>query len=160
MRRKGSARFVRYRLVKPLKRSKDDPANSWSYGTSLSRRNKVMMLALVAMTTQPSNPQENIDVLVRRVRFIWLGLLVSYAAFYVVTLFNPRPEDLEPNNTLFLIFVAVGLQLRSARSSSSKDFKSSRRRTEGRTGPTGICCGVGDNRGGGNVGSIRLFPDG
>lgn len=61
------------------------------------------------MSTQPTSPQENIDLSVRRVRFIWLGLLVSYAAFYLVTLLNPRPEDLEPNNTLFLIFVAVGL---------------------------------------------------
>ena len=42
-------------------------------------------------------------------RVLWLGSLFSYVAFYVVTLFNPRPEDLEPNNTLFLVFVVIGL---------------------------------------------------
>ena len=61
------------------------------------------------MTTQPSNPQENVELLIRKIRVLWLGGLASLVPLYILTLLNPRPEDLEPNNTLFLVFVAIGL---------------------------------------------------
>jgi hypothetical protein len=61
------------------------------------------------MNTQPSNPQEKLEFTIRRMRLIWLSLLVSFAAFYLVTLLNERPEDAEPNNTLFLVFIVIAL---------------------------------------------------
>ena len=61
------------------------------------------------MDTQSSNPQHKLEFTIRRMRLIWLSLLVSFAAFYLVTLLNERPEDAEPNNTLFLIFIVIAL---------------------------------------------------
>lgn len=61
------------------------------------------------MTTPPNNSPEAVELQLRTTRVLWLGSLFSYVAFYIVTIFNPRPEDLEPNNTLFLVFVAIAL---------------------------------------------------
>ena len=61
------------------------------------------------MTTQPNNPQESLELLINKMRIIWLGGLGSLVGFVVLTFFNPRSEDAEPNDTLFFILVAVGL---------------------------------------------------
>lgn len=61
------------------------------------------------MNTQASDPQNNVELTLRKLRVLWLGGLVSLFAFFVLTLFAERPADLEPNNTLFLVFVAIAL---------------------------------------------------
>ena len=62
------------------------------------------------MTTQPDNPQENVELLIRKMRLLWLGSLVSLAVFCGFIYFMAPPRgDAEPNDTLFLVFVAVGL---------------------------------------------------
>jgi cellobiose-specific phosphotransferase system component IIC len=61
------------------------------------------------MTTQPHNPQENVELLINKMRVLWLGGLGSLLGFIVLTFFTPRSENAEPNDTLFLILVVVGL---------------------------------------------------
>ena len=62
------------------------------------------------MDTQSHNPQENVDLTLRKLRVLWLGTLSSLVVgFYIFTTVMERPADLEPNDTLFLILVAVAL---------------------------------------------------
>jgi hypothetical protein len=61
------------------------------------------------MTTQPNNPQENVELLINKIRILWLGGLGSLVGFIVLTFFTPRSENAEPNNTLFFILAAAGL---------------------------------------------------
>lgn len=61
------------------------------------------------MNTQTTDPQNNVEVTLRKLRVLWAGGLASLFGFYVLTMFAERPEDLEPNNTLFLVFVAIAL---------------------------------------------------
>jgi hypothetical protein len=58
------------------------------------------------MTTSPNN---NVELLINKMRILWLGGLGSLVGFLVLTFFTARPEDAEPNNTLFLILLAAGL---------------------------------------------------
>ena len=56
-----------------------------------------------------SHMQENVDVRIRTMRTIWIAMLMSIAFYYVFTFVVKRPEAVEPNSTLFLVLVAVGL---------------------------------------------------
>ena len=42
-------------------------------------------------------------------RTLWIAMFMSIGFYYAFTFFVSRPEDVEPNNTLFLVLVAVGL---------------------------------------------------
>jgi hypothetical protein len=42
-------------------------------------------------------------------RMIWIAMLMSIAFYYAYTFFVKRPENVEPNSTLFLVLVAIGL---------------------------------------------------
>jgi hypothetical protein len=61
------------------------------------------------MDNQANNPPEDVELTLRKLRFLWLATLGSLAGFYVLTLSTARPENLEPNDTLFLILVAGAL---------------------------------------------------
>ena len=74
------------------------------------------------MKTQPSNPQENLELTVRKLRLLWLGGLWSIVMFFVLTLFTDRPEDEDPNNTLFFILLGVGLTTTLASFLVKKNF--------------------------------------
>jgi hypothetical protein len=61
------------------------------------------------MTTPPNNPQKHVELLINKMRVLWVGSLVSLVGFLVVMSLNPRSEDAEPNDTLFFILVGAGL---------------------------------------------------
>lgn len=61
------------------------------------------------MNTQATDPQNNVEITLRKLRVLWLGGLASLAGFFLLTLFTARPDNLEPNDTLFLVFVGVAL---------------------------------------------------
>ena len=61
------------------------------------------------MSTQPSTPEDKLEFTIRKMRFLWFGGLGAVVSFYVFTLLYQRREDAEPNNTLFLVFVVIGL---------------------------------------------------
>ena len=61
------------------------------------------------MTTQPSNQQETVELLIRKMRVLWSALLASVAMYYLLTLFAERPEDAQPNDVLFLVLVAIAI---------------------------------------------------
>ena len=42
-------------------------------------------------------------------RMIWSAMLTSIGFYYAFTFFARRPEDAEPNNTLFLVLVGIAL---------------------------------------------------
>ena len=42
-------------------------------------------------------------------RMLWIAMLMSIGFYYAFTFFVRRPEDVEPNRTLFLVLVAVSL---------------------------------------------------
>ena len=63
----------------------------------------------VTMNTQSNNPRESLELRIRQLRVLWLALLGSLAGFFGLTLFTGPPEIAEPNNTVLLIFVAIGL---------------------------------------------------
>ena len=53
----------------------------------------------------PNNPQETIDVRLRTMRTLWIGMILSIGAYFVVSLIAERSEDLQPNPTLSLLLV-------------------------------------------------------
>lgn len=55
------------------------------------------------------NQASSVDAQLRTMRTVWLAAVLSIGGYFVVCLLNQRKEDLEPNNTLFLVFVAVSL---------------------------------------------------
>ena len=55
------------------------------------------------------NQVSNVEAQLRTMRTVWLAAIFSIGGYYVVCLLNQRREDLEPNNTLFLVFVGVSL---------------------------------------------------
>ena len=58
---------------------------------------------------QSANPQTDIELRIRTIRTLWITLLLSIGSYYVFTLLAKRPENVEPNNTLFLVLVAIAL---------------------------------------------------
>lgn len=61
------------------------------------------------MTTPPNAPQENVELLINKMRVVWLGGLGSLVGFVVLTFFTARAENAEPNDTLFIILLVIGL---------------------------------------------------
>ena len=61
------------------------------------------------MNTPATDPQNNVELTLRKLRILWLGGLASLAGFFLLTLLSQRPDNLEPNDTLFLVFVAIAL---------------------------------------------------
>jgi len=60
---------------------------------------------------QPPNQQElqqQIELRMRTVRTLWIAMLFSVGAYFVLTLFLHRPEDARPNGTLSLILAVMG----------------------------------------------------
>jgi hypothetical protein len=64
------------------------------------------------MNTQPIDPksaQMTIEQRMRTVRILWLALLASIPAYFMVTIIAGRPEDVERNDTLSLALVVAGV---------------------------------------------------
>jgi drug/metabolite transporter (DMT)-like permease len=55
----------------------------------------------------PNNTQQNVELRLRTMRTLWMGMMLSIVGYFVLTLFAGRSEDLEPNPTLSLILLAV-----------------------------------------------------
>ena len=55
--------------------------------------------------------QENVDLRIRTMRVIWLAMLSTSGLYYAFTLVSKRSDDVEPNNTLFLVFVAIAISI-------------------------------------------------
>lgn len=53
----------------------------------------------------PNNPPETVDVRLRTMRTLWIGLVLSIGGYFVVSLIAERSEDLQPNPTLSLILI-------------------------------------------------------
>ena len=53
--------------------------------------------------------QQDVEVRIRSMRMIWIAMLMSIAFYYAFTFIAKRPETVEPNSTLFLVLVAIGL---------------------------------------------------
>lgn len=56
-----------------------------------------------------TDPQTNFELRIRTLRTLWIAMLASVGVYYVFTRFAGRPENVEPNSTLFLALVVVGL---------------------------------------------------
>lgn len=54
-----------------------------------------------------SNPQENVELKMRTLRVLWLGLFLSVVMYYGLTLFVGRNENLTPNNTLSIALMVA-----------------------------------------------------
>jgi hypothetical protein len=54
-----------------------------------------------------SNPQENVELRMRTLRILWLGLFLSVGVYYGLTLFVGRNENAVPNNTLSIALIVV-----------------------------------------------------
>ena len=64
------------------------------------------------MNAQPTNQndvQQNVELRIRTMRTLWIALLMSNVMYYVFTLIAGRPENAEPNPTLSLILIGVGV---------------------------------------------------
>jgi multisubunit Na+/H+ antiporter MnhG subunit len=53
--------------------------------------------------------QENIEPRIRTMRTLWIAMLMSVGFYYAFTFFVKRPENVEPNSTLFLVLAAIAL---------------------------------------------------
>ena len=63
-------------------------------------------LSLVpAMNMQTDN--QNVELRIRSMRTIWMGLLLSIGVYFVLTLFAQRSEDLHPNSMLSVILAII-----------------------------------------------------
>jgi hypothetical protein len=59
--------------------------------------------------TDQNDPQTSIDLRIRTMRTLWIGLIGSLGMYYVFTLFAERKESLEPNPSLSLTLICVGM---------------------------------------------------
>lgn len=59
--------------------------------------------------TDPAGAEINIEQRMRTVRILWLALLFNIGLFYFLTRVADRSQNLEPNNTVSLALLAVGL---------------------------------------------------
>lgn len=55
------------------------------------------------------NAQENVELRIRTMCTLWLGLFMSIGLYYALTIFVGRSEDAEPNDVLSLVLIVVGL---------------------------------------------------
>jgi multisubunit Na+/H+ antiporter MnhG subunit len=53
--------------------------------------------------------QQDIEPRMRTMRTIWSAMLMSIGFYYAFTFFAKRPENVEPNSTLFLVLVGIAL---------------------------------------------------
>ena len=58
---------------------------------------------------QKNPTTENIELRMRILNTLWVGLFWSIFLYYAVTFFVTRPEDNERNNTLFLVLIAIAI---------------------------------------------------
>ena len=64
------------------------------------------------MKTQPLNQkdaQPNLEVRIRAMRTLWIGMLLTIGLYYGLTLYAGRRQDIDPNPTLSLILIGVGV---------------------------------------------------
>lgn len=64
------------------------------------------------MNTQSANqnhPQENVELRIRTMRTLWFAMFMSVVMYYVFTFFVERSENVNPNATVSLMLVGVGL---------------------------------------------------
>lgn len=57
--------------------------------------------------------QENIELRIRTMRTLWFAMFMSIVMYYMLTFFVGRSENVEPNDTLFLVlsFIALSMTL-------------------------------------------------
>ena len=107
--------------------------------------------------TQSANqndPQTKIELRFRTLRTLWIALLLSIGMYYVFTLFVGRPENAQPNNTLFLVLVFIALSTTLISFPIKNKFtKHGRNRTASTICTTSVYAGVGAERGCGAAGS-------
>jgi Mg2+/citrate symporter len=60
-------------------------------------------------STNQNAPQTSIDLRIRTMLTIWVCLLLSVGSYYVFTLIAGRKEDLQPNTSLSLTLICVGV---------------------------------------------------
>ncbi len=53
--------------------------------------------------------KEDVELRIRTLRTLWAALFMSIIFYYVLTFFVTRPEDREPNETLFLVLLFIAL---------------------------------------------------
>jgi multisubunit Na+/H+ antiporter MnhG subunit len=53
--------------------------------------------------------QQDIEPRMRTMRTIWSAMLMSIGFYYAFTFFAKRPENVEPNSTLFLVLVGIAV---------------------------------------------------
>ena len=53
--------------------------------------------------------QQNVELKLRTLRTLWLALFGTIGLYFMMTFFIERSEDVEPNPTLSLILIVVGL---------------------------------------------------
>ena len=59
------------------------------------------------MSTQ--NPQVNVELRLRTMRILWIAFFASIVMYYVMTFVVARPQEVKPNNTLFIALIIVGV---------------------------------------------------
>jgi len=59
----------------------------------------------------PDQMQENIELRIRTIRILWLSLFLSVVIYYALTLFVKRPSNIETNEILFPVLVAIALPI-------------------------------------------------
>ena len=62
-----------------------------------------------AMQQSPNNSQFNIEQRLRTIRILWIAMLFSVVVYYVFTLFVPQQIERQPNSTVSLFLLAVGV---------------------------------------------------
>ena len=60
-----------------------------------------------SQSTRETDPHK-IELRLRTMRILWIALLFSIVMYYVYTMVVGRPENAAPNDTIFLVSVAVG----------------------------------------------------
>jgi hypothetical protein len=53
--------------------------------------------------------KEDIEPRIRTLRTLWAAMSMSIVVYYVLTFFVSRPEDREPNETVFLVLLAAAV---------------------------------------------------
>ncbi len=56
-----------------------------------------------------NDPQTNVEARVMTMRILWMALLMTVVIYYVITIFVTRPEEVEPNPILSLVFICVAV---------------------------------------------------
>ena len=56
-----------------------------------------------------NDPQTNVEARVMTMRILWIALLITVVIYYLITIFVARPDDVESNPTLSLVFICVAV---------------------------------------------------